>query len=208
MIREMLLRPVYSGDAVAYAIRCERRSGGGYLKRPGTPDERVTISDVAEPIVTAEEQRAARSQLESNKQNATRNNRNPEATLLRAGFVRCGHCGWVMCVKNPTPSAPGRSPNYQCNARNLRVHDCPQVNIAASKIDGPVWERVVEVLRNPDVIMAEVERRRQDGDLEHDLAALDKLIATTAEKQARLARRVAAIDDDDARHRSWQSCAP
>jgi hypothetical protein len=65
-------------------------------------------------------------------------------------------------------------------------------------IDGPVWERVADVLRDPAIIMAEVERRRQDGDLDREIEALDRLLASTVDKQARLARRVAAIDDDDA----------
>ena len=47
VIREVLLRPVYSGDAVAYAMRWERQSGGGYLKRPGTLDEQRQVSPMS-----------------------------------------------------------------------------------------------------------------------------------------------------------------
>ena len=74
---------------------------------------------------------------------------------------------------------------------------CPHPTIAASLIDGEVWQRVAEVLRNPAIVAREVERRRQSGSLDRDLAALDRRIEALTDKQGRMARRVAEIEDDD-----------
>src|SRR5829696_7688448 len=131
-IRQVITRSIYSGTGTAYATVATRRPGGGYDRRLATPEERTLLPGIAPAIVTPEEHALAQSILERNKANASRNNRDPEATLLRAGFIRCGHCGWQMNVRNPPPSRPGRSAVYQCTARWLRIHQCPQSSIAAS----------------------------------------------------------------------------
>src|SRR5215213_4192637 len=198
VIRETLQRTIYSGTATAYARRYDRRAGGGYDRRKATAEERVLLPGIAPAIVTPEEHQIALATLERNKVTSTRNNRDPEATLLRAGFIRCGHCGWVMGVKHAPPSTPGRSPIYQCNARTKRAHNCPQPCIAAPIIDGAVWERVSQVLTDPSIIAAEVDRHRQDGGLDRDLAAIEKQLGGICDKQTRTARAITAVDDDAA----------
>jgi site-specific DNA recombinase len=111
-IRDALQRTIYSGTVTAYARRYDRRASGGYDRRKATAEERVLLPGIAPAIVSPEEQQIALAKLERNKATSIRNNRNPEATLLRAGFIRCGHCGWVMGVKHAPPSMPSRSPVY------------------------------------------------------------------------------------------------
>jgi site-specific DNA recombinase len=131
-----------------------------------------------------------------NKAHATRNNRNPEAALLRAGFVKCGHCGWAMSVQNPSKSAGNRSASYRCTSRTQRGQDCPQPKIATNLLDDAAWANVVDVLRDPQIIAREVARYRQDGGLERDRAAVKKQLESLADKQARIAKRMADIEDD------------
>jgi site-specific DNA recombinase len=195
-IRQIFTRSIYSGTGTAYATVTTRRPGGGFNRRVTTPEERTTLPGIAPAIVTPEEHALARSILERNKANASRNNRDPEATLLRAGFIRCGHCEWTMNVNNAPPSAPSFSPAYHCNARSKRGHQCPQPSISASVIDGPVWERVRQVLADPSIIAKEVDRRRHEGGFDRDLAAIEKHLTNIGQKQARTARAIAAIDDD------------
>ena len=64
-------------------------------------------------------------------------------------------------------------------------------------IDPFVWEQIAKVLSDPEIIARDVERRREDGSLDRDHAAVERMLATVAENQARIAKRVAAIDDDD-----------
>lgn len=192
-VRHILTRPIYTGTGIAYRERFDRKPGGGYSRRYAEPEETFAIPDLAPAIVTVEEQAAVLARLGDNKEHATRNNKDPEATLLRAGFIRCAYCGRALGVKNPPRTRPTASPVYRCNTVG-----CQHPSIAASVVDSVVWQRVEAVLRDPGIITAEVERQRREGGLERDLASLDRQLVAVADKQTRLARRVALIDDDDA----------
>jgi site-specific DNA recombinase len=193
----MLQRLVYTGDAAAFATRSIRRAGGGYARRPGSDAEIVLVRDIAPAIITPGEHTAVLERLAMNQANSARNNRYPEATLLRAGFMSCGHCGHAMSVVHARTTRPGSSSQYRCDPSGQRGTDCPRPSIAASMIDDAVWAKVAAVLRDPAIISAEVAKQREDGGLERDHTALDKQIVSIAEKRARLARRVADIADDD-----------
>jgi site-specific DNA recombinase len=67
------------------------------------------LPGIAPAIVTPQEAATVAQRLATNKAHATRNNRNPEAALLRAGFVKCGHCGWAMSVQNARRGETNRS---------------------------------------------------------------------------------------------------
>jgi site-specific DNA recombinase len=196
VVRDLLLRPIYTGHAVSYATRSERRLGGGYVRRVSTAEEQVPLPGIAPAIVSPLEAAIVAQRLSMNKAHPVRNNRSPEAALLRAGFVKCGHCGWAMNVRNPSMSAGNRSASYRCTSRTQRGHDCPQAQIAASLLDDAAWSTVVEVLRDPQIIAREVERHRQDGGLERDRAAVQKKIESFADKQSRIAKRVGDIEDE------------
>jgi site-specific DNA recombinase len=157
----------------------------------------VPIPNVAEPIVSAEEQVAVVARLETNKTFSTRNNKNPELTLLRAGFITCGHCGWGLAVALPPQYRPGSSAQYRCIRVEQQRQGCPRPTIAASVIDNEVWERVSQVLRDPMIIAREVDRHRAEGGLDRDLAALEKQLASIADKQRKTVKAIAAVDDDD-----------
>jgi site-specific DNA recombinase len=197
-VRQLLTRSSYAGEHVAYRGRYVRRTDRtGYARTDRPADEIVVLPDVAPALVSEAEFAAVAGRLATNKAQAVRNNRNPEATLLRAGFVTCGYCGQRLSTKRPPRTRPGISHRYCCTPRPTRVADCPHPTIAASMIDGEVWQRVSEVLRDPRIIAREVERRREDGSLDRELAALDRRVDVLADKQARMARRVADIEDDD-----------
>jgi site-specific DNA recombinase len=193
-VRELLRRPVYTGTGVAYRRRYERKPGGGYTSRPGSAEEQILLPDIAPPIVTAEEQAAVLARLAYNQEHATRNNTRPEATLLRAGYIRCGHCGAAMHVdQNKTVG-----PIYRC-FRGARDRDaCHFPTIVAKLVDPVAWLKVKAILRDPAIIAREVERRRQDGRLDRVLADMDNRLSAIERKQANTARAIAAINDDAA----------
>jgi site-specific DNA recombinase len=191
-IRSLLLRPTYSGTIVAYREQVTRAKGGGYLRRFSPPEAQVALSGIAPAIVTAEEQAAIRERLVANKAYAARNNRHPEATLLRAGFIFCGHCGHAMHADWHRIQG-GR---YRCARTNRERHNCPLPSIIAKHIDPLVWEKASDVLRDPAIIARKVERRRDDGSLGRDIAAMEKRLNAITQKQERLAKRVAEIEDD------------
>jgi site-specific DNA recombinase len=198
-VRHILTHPVYTGSHVAYRERLTRRGNGNgqgpkYSRRTEPSDEWVTIPDIAPAIVSTEELAAVAERLAQNKTNAVRNNRSPEATLLRGGYIICGHCGWCLMVRN----YPNRKSVYTCRSRIMKAHDCPQPGIAASLIDGPVWQRLTEVLRDPAIIAAELARQRTGGGLDQKVTAIERHLTGLADKQGRTARAIATVNDDDA----------
>ena len=197
-VREILSRRTYAGQFPVYVMKHVRRANGSYDRRKAPEDERIYLPDVAPAIVTPEEFAAVAARLTDNKRHSTRRNKTPEATLLRAGFIRCGHCGWALGVTNPTPASRIVSPQYRCTATSQHVTGCPRPSIAAALVDGPVWERVAEILRNPEIIAAEVSKQRANGSLERDLASINRHLESIATKQSRTAKAIAAVDDDDA----------
>ncbi|MBA3451240.1 MAG: recombinase family protein, partial [Chloroflexia bacterium] len=194
-IRRILLSPTVSGTVIAWREIHERKPNGakGYRERPARDDERMLLPGIAPAIATPEEQAAVRVQLDINAARAIRNNPHPEATLLRGGFARCGHCGRAMKVNNAGSGRPGSPPRYYCDGP-----DCARPTISANLIDSPVWESIATVLQDPSIIEREVDRHRADGGLDRDLAAIERQLVTVAEKQTRTARAIAAVADDDA----------
>ena len=55
-----------------------------------------------------------------------------------------------------------------------------------------------DVLRDPAIIADQVAKHREDGGLERQLAAVERAQATIAEKQARTAKAISLIADDEA----------
>ena len=106
-VRQILTRSSYAGEHVAYRGRYVRRTDRkGYARTDRPSDEVVVLPDVAPALVGVEEFSTVASRLATNKAHAVRNNRNPEATLLRAGFLTCGHCGQSLAVKRPPSTRP------------------------------------------------------------------------------------------------------
>jgi site-specific DNA recombinase len=193
VLRDLLRRTVYTGTATVYQTQQKRLPNGSHQRRWRKPEEQVALPGIAPAIITAEEHAAVLARLDSNKATATRNNRDPEATLLRAGFIYCGHCGNRLTVCRH----PERGASYRCDWGTADRHNCPRPTILAHMIDPIVWDAVAKVLRNPETVAREVERRREDGGLARDLAAVDRMLVSISDKQRRIAKRVAAIDDDD-----------
>jgi site-specific DNA recombinase len=198
VIRDLLLRPIYTGHQEAFSEHVVRGSDGKERRSRRSSEERIIVPDVAPPIITAQERAAVMSRLTHNQATATRNNRNPTATLLRCGFARCGHCGRSLSVSNPAWTRPTNSPVYRCDPRDAGVRGCPRPSIAASVLDPAVWQGVCEVLRNPTIIARAVAEHRTDGGLERELAAMEKRLQTVVSKQQRIAKAITALDDEDA----------
>src|SRR5215212_6954052 len=77
-VRDILRRTVYTGTVSAYATRYERHPHGAHGAQLGGTEDIILLPNVAPAIVTPEEQAAVVSRLAANKEEAARNNRNPE----------------------------------------------------------------------------------------------------------------------------------
>lgn len=192
VLRDLLRRTVYTGTAMDYQTQQKRLTNGSHQRRWRSPDEQVALPDIATAIITPGEQVAVLARLDSNRAAATRSNRDPEATLFRAGFIYCGHCGNRLTVGRH----PERGASYRCDWGTADRHNCPRPTIFAHLIDPIVWDAVAKVLRDPETIACEVERRREDGGLARDLAAV---VGVTVKIW-----RPGATDDQGTPHPRWQ----
>ena len=194
-VQKLLLREAYIG--VARAQRTIGRRENGQRQRHIRPeaDQILLPAGTIPPIVSQEVFDAAQERLRTNKLTAVRNHRNPEAFLLRAGFICCGYCGKSIVARSEYRDGTGRRYPGRYIAHKHGT-ECPLVWHDAAELDGAVWERVYGILTNPAIISREVAKRRGTDPTAGDRAAVERTLADVTRQQANLARRVAAIDDE------------
>ena len=120
----------------------------GKRKRVWRPKEEWI--GVAIPALVDEELfQAAQRRFEQNQRFARRNNKRRE--YLVRGLVRCGICGWKM---TGVVTGPGRA-YYRCQGKSPGTGPggrppCPSRMVRAERLDGVVWEAVVQLLQEPE----------------------------------------------------------
>ncbi len=171
-IGAMLRNPAYKGTACfgkrerADAERVNRRSrqrgvtslrSDSSRRRPR--EEWIEIPVPA--IVSAETFDLAQERLEKNKHFSRRHTKVP--TLLQ-GLLVCQQCGYGLYRIGG--SAKGKRYYYQCfgslRHRNPDGRVCGNRPVRQDYLDQLVWEEVVELLENPELIRAEIDRRVQE----------------------------------------------
>lgn len=197
--------PGYAGEAWAFgAIKRERarRDDGsrGYRRVRRPDDERVGLPEgVIPPIVPRSLVDIVRERLAQNRIDAARRNNDPEAFLLRGGFVRCGECGNVVhCYWRPVGRRRIKTPYYVVRRTPAAHADCPGTAMVAQKLDEAVWSRVERLLLDPAIIEREVERLRTEDPTGAALAAVDKALTVVARRQEQAARAITLLDDEEA----------
>jgi site-specific DNA recombinase len=194
-VRLILRNSLYIGEAVALRTKTVRRKGGGYRMTRRPEREHIPLpAGVAPPLVDRGTFDVVQSRLQLNQLRATRNNKTPENALLRAGFIRCGHCQNRMGVD----TQQGRSvPFYRCTRKD-HVGGCHGCSVRVPVADAFVWDRVRSVLLDPEIISREVHRLRTNDPTEQDLAELERAFAAIAKRQERAARALTLIDEEAA----------
>ncbi len=129
-----------------------------------------------------------------NTQRVRQQTRHVGTHLLHGGFAICGYCGWTM-----HPGWAKGVPVYPCAANKYNLGTCTKsAFIRAHIIDRAVWQHVETLLEHPEIILAELTKRRETDPTEADLSAIDRSCAELNRKRANLAKRIALIDDDEA----------
>lgn len=196
-VSDILKNPTYAGIANAFRYQTERVKGRSKRVTVRADTEQMPLPEgTIPPIVSKDVHEAAVAKLERNRVTSTRNNKSPEATLLRSGFIKCGYCGNAMSARNACPEQH-KAAIYRCIGPNRDRYGCPPVTINAGQLDAQVWSRVCDVLLNPEIISAEVARRRSDQDSQFDLKAIDQRIATLDRQRKNLVRSLALLDEDE-----------
>jgi hypothetical protein len=131
---------------------------------------------------------AAQEKLARAKEEAARNNREPEMTLLRSGFVVCEYCGHVMRVFR-YHERKSVEPQYRCttnaNIPGKRSRLCQSsVAFQAQKLDDAVWVFVSNFLNNLTTIRQILQG--PGSNTMNDVETIDSLIKDVEDEQDRL----------------------
>ncbi len=167
----ILRNPAYAGSAcfgkteVCPRQRITRplRQQGGYSRRSSSSreKERSEWIEIAVPALVSQPTFAlAQERLAQNKQLSQRNTKEP--TLLQ-GLLVCEQCGYAL-YRTSTRTTRRQIQYYRClgsdRYRHLRGPACSCRPIRQEYLDDLVWQELLRLLRTPELIEAELERRR------------------------------------------------
>jgi site-specific DNA recombinase len=170
----MLRNPAYRGSACFGKTEiCPRqritrplRQKGGYSRRASSNREKARHEWIEIPVpalVSHETFALAQERLAQNKGLSLRSTREP--TLLQ-GLLVCEQCGYGL-YRTSTRTSARRIKYYRClgsdRYRHLRGPVCECRPIRQDYLDNLVWEEVLRLLRAPQLIQKELERRRTES---------------------------------------------
>ena len=170
----MLRNPAYKGLAsFGKTEQCDRqkvtrplRQRGGYSPRCSSSRQRPKEEwiQIPVPAVVREETFAmAEELLERNKRLSKR--RTKEPTLLQ-GLLVCEQCGYAV-YRTSTRTSKRKIYYYRCigsdNYRHAGGRVCSCAPIRQDYLDEVVWNQVVRLLENPDLIEKEINRRIEES---------------------------------------------
>lgn len=197
-LREILRNPTYIGQAVGWTGTWVKEHQPGATtssrrRRARPVEQHVPLPNAAPALVDLATFEAVQDRLKTNQRTAIRNNRHPEDWLLRAGYIRCGLCGWNMQAYRQRTRDGGTTPVYRCNKGNAKTGTCRAHSIRGHIIDSAAWGRVVAILTRPEIIAAEVARLRADDPTENDIEAVDRRIAAVERQIRQMVNELAAF---------------
>ena len=169
----MLRNPAYQGKA-AYGktqncpsqkiIRPTRLRGGFSRRGSGKAVNPSQWIEIAVPaLVSAETFALAQERLGQNRQLSLRNTKEPS---LLQGLLVCQQCGYSL-YRSSSQKGPKRHFYYRCVGGNHRKYrqgpacTCPMIPL--NYLDDLVWRQILELLRSPELIRTEMERRRLES---------------------------------------------
>jgi site-specific DNA recombinase len=170
----MLRNPAYQGSACFGKTElCPRqritrpiRQKGGYSRRSSSNREKARNQWIEIPVpalVSQETFALAQERLAQNKGLSLRSTREP--TLLQ-GLLVCEQCGYGL-YRTSTRTSARRIKYYRClgsdRYRHLRGPVCACRPVRQDYLDDLVWEEVLRLLRTPQLIQTELERRRTES---------------------------------------------
>jgi site-specific DNA recombinase len=166
----MLRNPAYKGTACFGKTRSvERkkitrplRQRGGFSPRCSANQDcpREDWIEIPVPAIISKDLfQLARERLQHNKKHSLR--RTTELTLSQ-GMLVCKSCGYTY-YRTSTRTSKRKLYYYRClgsdNYRFPKGRVCQNRPIRQDHLDGIIWQKVVEVLSNPDLVKTEINRR-------------------------------------------------
>lgn len=190
IVARILKNPYYIGKGFSHKWDC---AGGGLKRR--SQEEYIPLAENIVPAIIDEDTfNRAQEIRDINKQNAARNNPNPEIALLRSGPAKCGRCGRNLVVK-PSPAPGGYS--YYCNRSAEKGNRCNEANISVRNLDSAAWKYVEEIINDEaklNMRLAEIEALLITAEV--DLAPINSQLEEVEKQQRNCALGIAKAKDD------------
>lgn len=164
-VRDILKNPAYTG--MAYHGKSEPSNGfsdkiihtkNGKNKCPQR-SRKVTDSSTwtmiqVPAIINENEYALAQRQLNKNIETSSRNTQRPS---LLQGLLICSSCGHPYYKK----TRPSQQDYYACSTR-LTGGECSNRSFKQNELDEAIWNHVINLLRNPQLIDEEINNRLQE----------------------------------------------
>lgn len=185
-IHKIASNPIYIGEV--YANRY-KKVGKRMMLQP--KEQWVRLEDTT-AMIDRKTFEAIQKQLAYNKQDSSRNNKHGNETgILRAGYCHCGICGRTMHLQYDRK--PQRNNTVQTMYRCKQSAGCEHAinhstQISLALIDKAAWEKVIELVRCPEVVREKINTMREKNkpvidvdDVEATIADLDEQITNLFE---------------------------
>jgi len=177
----------YTGKTYAFTMTLNK------AKYSKPESEWIEIPNATPAIIDRELFEAAKKQLDVNSKKATRNKKRE---YLLNGHVYCRHCGRAYYAYFNSKYVKGKryeKRRYRCSG-TLRIvepiNPCHNKSWVADGLESLVWAQIERVLDNPELILSEVEKQRQDanhlGVLEADLQQIERHLKVLDREQEQL----------------------
>lgn len=165
VISRMLRNTAYSGKAAEFKTRSTRIPGKKWRHiEANEPEDQIIVPIPA--IIPEEWLNDVLKKLARNRKISSRNNKQPRLTLLRGGLGKCGQCGRnlqpfiVSQFYRNRPKGQQGELAYRCMTKGSGPYRCQSGQIMAHILDAAVWEKALEIIRDPSIVDAEIARRR------------------------------------------------
>ena len=182
-VRRILGNRAYTGVQFYGENRYRKVSGGKRTVTPNPSSETIRIEGFTPPIIPAEVHELANERLKSRQAVV----KEPGSKYLLTGFARCLSCG------SPVVGAclSGKYRYYRCRATaptSTQPATCNAPYIPADALEEWVFERLLEILRDPDILAVELEGHLLEGvgDTSAEIASLKREIRDLSQQQGRL----------------------
>ena len=175
---EIFKNPAYIGKTYAFTFY-----QGTNQRKP--QDEWIEIPDATPAIISEALFQTAQTQLKLNYEKSRRNTK--QQYLLR-GHVFCRQCGRAYCGHIDRVIR-----YYRCPGKNritAPVNRCLNKNWQADNVEALVWDKIEDVLNNPQLIITSIEKQRDEanniGILESELQQVQRQLKALNREQKQL----------------------
>ncbi|MDP1814566.1 MAG: recombinase family protein, partial [Leadbetterella sp.] len=169
-IRDILRNPAYIGTA--YFGKTEHSEGikGRIYRVNGKKRDKAMVARKSRPnnewipvtvpkIIDEDIFTVANQLLDKNKETSSRNTREPS---LLQGMIICGECGHPFYKK--LRSVKPKKSTYYCCSNRLKGGNCKMVSCRQDLLDNSIWDELIELLKNPELLEHEITRRASESE--------------------------------------------